>query len=96
MDRDVLTVNQDEAYLAMLEYASGWMFMHCEVHKNVPSTFKRIKKQIRETKEELALRGYFLPLLSVTRNGHFARLIGGKRIGEITVENETLEVWSWE
>lgn len=96
MERRVLTVNDDELYTAKLEYVDGWVFMHCDVHKNLPSTVRRIRKQIKDVKEEMGVLGYTLPLLSVTRNSHFAKLLKGKYLGEVFENNERLEVWSWE
>ena len=96
MERNILTVNDDEFYTAKIEEADGWLFMHCDVHINSLSTIKRIKKQIKEVKQELGNLGYSRPLLSVTRNSHFARLLKGRYLGDIKDNDEILGVWSWE
>ncbi len=96
MERNILTVNEDSFYTAKIEEVDGWLFLHCEVHSTTPSSIKRIKKQIKDVKEVLSVMGYDKPLLSVTRNSHFAKLLKGKYLGDVCENNEILGVWSWE
>lgn len=96
MERHLILVNDDDSYTANLEYVDGWFLMHCEVHKTAPSTIKRIKEHIKLIKHQLEETGYTLPLISATRNQHFSRLIGGKKIGEVVHGEDILGVWSWE
>lgn len=96
MERNFMVVNDDECYSAKLEYSLGWLFLHCEVHKPTPETIRRMRRHIKEVKAEAAGFGYSQPLLSVTRNSRFAKLMGGKFLGQVTEGDEILEVWSWE
>lgn len=91
MERIIEDVYQGDDFYVRAEEASGFLFLHVDVYKNTPNSFRKMKKYLA------LFMGYVdLPVMTYTKNPKFVRMLGAKYLSEFIYDDELYEVWLWE
>lgn len=96
MDRRLSVLYTGPDFIASVEYADGFIFIHCEVLDKSIKTLRKIRTGIKELKELLHERGYYNPLLTYSQNPRWVKLLGAQYKNTFEYEGREFELWAWE